>query len=227
VCGCTSPTIRFLAGELTVLFYEDDARNIAGRNEEATVKTSTVTERVTLTDQDRDEAREYLTGQDIREAFESIAETHDGVAFISRLVFDQTEVLLSLKEFEGYVDSQDTTYFRPATFGGEPINHEGLDFPFVPLISMEIDHSLRMPARSDDETGTSYRFKLRSGTDIWMQPTEIGATNRKRLADVLSCLHERLPDGDRLFTGDHYVGGLTLTQTMEMPSLVPWHDEDE
>ena len=125
------------------------------------------------------------------------------------------ETFITLSDYEGYVNRNDTDLYRP----GE---RDGLknETPRADPLTLKVSNR-EAPVSRDIGTARAYEVILNTVTDIWFDETLAAKENRERLATALSCLHKSLPDGGRHFGGDKY-GERAPYEIERLQPLVPW-----
>jgi hypothetical protein len=205
---CCRPLIRFHSCEIVAVEYEKGV-GLEERYDQERIARHTA--RVTA------DERNGLTVTEIRDGIERLLREVNATV-VTNLLFDDAETHVVLSDFEGYVDSQSADRYR-RFHDGDWESAQPADDP----ITAVVQHT--RPATSNGvDTDFAHRFELRTETGIWFGTDEIAATNRRRLADVLGCLHAGLPDGNRHFGGEYW-GEYSLAEAPNLGRLVPWMND--
>ena len=205
---CCRPLIRFRSCEVVAVEYEKGV-GLEERYDHERVARHTA--RVTADEQDG------LTVAEIRDGIESLL-SQVNATMVTNLLLDDAETHVVLSDFEGYVDNRSTDEYR-RFHDGEWQSTQPDDDP----ITAVVQHTRPVTSKGVD-TDLAHRFELRTETGIWFGTDEIAEQNRRRLANVLGCLHIGLPDGSRHFGGEYW-GEYSLAEAPNLGCLVPWMDD--
>lgn len=208
IFDCAQPVLKFRSCEIVALEYERDI-NLRERHDHEHVER--YSSRVSSSQS------EGVSVKEIRSEISSLVRTLDS-AVITKIDFDDVETYVTLRDTECYISTQDNGRYRRFH---ENDWLDGLTEPDP--VTATLTHAV-LPSHSEIDTNLAHRLKLRTQTGIWFGEDDIAAVNRKRLADVIQCLHAELGKGSRHFGGEYW-SELGLADAPELGCLVPWIDD--
>ncbi|WP_226023705.1 hypothetical protein [Halomicrobium salinisoli] len=210
VLDCLFPFTKFRSCEMTVQVFEEDIDYQSWINSGSkAVQTLEVRPIESDTDEDR------VTIDAIRKQIERNSDSGRYIV-VSSLSFREGETQIKLAESDRYISRGETDRYRTVKRGDVrgPANEDPIRIDIK-------DTGLPL----SDTRG--YEVRIRSPTEIWFGRDEVTQVNQERFAEVLSCLHEALPEGDRHFGGEPRGEGkyMAREQPWNRP-LVPWFDDE-
>lgn len=109
---------------------------------------------------------------------------NEGVYFIGDIEFTRAQTLLTLNDYDGWLDRTDEQYVKP-TRRGKVLNEQ---IEYDP-INIHLSHMAASAQTSDPDM--EFVIRLTSSTDIWFKETRIGRANRRRLETFFKRLLEQ------------------------------------